>query len=94
MSDEDELQEKLGNRDEYGLLPPPLPHEKRRLDSVPCIKHGLDPDCGCTATIDVELDIYHIGVLYPGLIYEALQAYFEKHKPELAAAFAKEGVGL
>jgi hypothetical protein len=77
MSDEEELQERLGKGD---ILPVPLPNEKRRLSSIPCIAHGLDPDCGCTATIDVELDLYHTAVLYPGLIAKAFNAWWLNHQ--------------
>lgn len=79
MSDEEELQGRLGNRQPNGLLPHPEPGEKRRLASMPCLNHGLDPDCGCTETIDVGLDLYHLSVLYPGLLAKALKMYFINH---------------
>jgi hypothetical protein len=80
MSEEEELQEALGEGDYYEH---PKPGDRDRLGAVPCITHGLQPNCGCTATIDVELDLYHTAILYPGLIAKALDAFFENHKDEI-----------
>lgn len=88
MDEEQELQKALDKGVEYAH---PAPGDKRRLSAIPCITHGLEPDCGCTATIDVELDLYHVAVLYPGLLGKALDAFFENHKAELAmTALAEE----
>lgn len=79
MTEEEELQEALTKQVRYEH---PLPGDRRRLGSIPCANHGLQPDCGCTKTIDVELDLYHTAVLYPGMIGKALTEYFQNH-PEL-----------
>jgi hypothetical protein len=97
-SDEEELQEVLGKaageRNEFGALNPPLPHERERLALVPCMSHGQDLSCTCSATIDVELDLYHIGVLYPGLLARALHDYMANHHSDILAKMQEEGVGL
>lgn len=85
MSEEDELQEQMGQ----ALSPYPALTDKRRLEVTPCINHGLDPDCGCTASIEVDTYVYNVSILYPGVVAKALDTYFINH-PELLKGIGED----